>query len=248
MVEKKVNVGQASTKWIILMFIPIINCFVLSKYASGIFNKKYRNIGLICGIIMLVWPVIGGIVSSLGDMIILIVTLSPFVAYVVAIIAAFMMLDEYKYRKGVLKFADKYHVVYNDFETAEKEVIEIAAKAFNNDSDVKEDLKEKSRIEPNKQQNENLRKQKPLKQEQKLNNEKPKENKKKSVVETTSNKKTISKNTEVTEAKSIKNIEKEKNTINSDINNNTKIDNDKPKKKEIEDFDAETLKNLIDSM
>ena len=234
MVEKKVNVGQASTKWIILMFIPIINCFVLSKYASGIFNKKYRNIGLICGIIMLVWPVIGGIVSSLGDMIILIVTLSPFVAYVVAIIAAFMMLDEYKYRKGVLKFADKYHVVYNDFETAEKEVIEIAAKAFNNDSDVKEDLKEKSRIEPNKQQNENLRK--------------PKENKKKSVVETTSNKKTISKNTEVTEAKSIKNIEKEKNTINSDIKNNTKIENDKPKKKEIEDFDAETLKNLIDSM
>ena len=212
MVEKKVNVGQASTKWIILMFIPIINCFVLSKYASGIFNKKYRNIGLICGIIMLVWPVIGGIVSSLGDMIILIVTLSPFVAYVVAIIAAFMMLDEYKYRKGVLKFADKYHVVYNDFETAEKEVIEIAAKAFNNDSDVKEDLKEKSRIEPNKQQNENLRKQK------------------------------------VTEAKSIKNIEKEKNTINSDIKNNTKIENDKPKKKEIEDFDAETLKNLIDSM
>ncbi len=144
--NKKVNIENASAAWLWLMILPFANGFILRSEAKKIFEKLYKYIGLLCGIVSIlsvamafIFPFVGisvidGTVREfwiLTDWIFDKMIYVFFISYLGSIVAAFLMRNKYKYKKSVLNCADKYHVLYNDFETAENEVVKIAAQ--NND-------------------------------------------------------------------------------------------------------------------
>ncbi len=148
--NRKVNIKNASTAWLWLMIIPFANGFILTGKASSIFEKKYKIISLLLGILSILLFIAAFILpiyvtyiliknnpDMTNDIVLnkallsMKIMLYAFLAsYLGIIITAFVMKHAYAYKRGVINYANENNLSFNNFETAENEVENLINKNY----------------------------------------------------------------------------------------------------------------------